>query len=165
MRCGILGARADFDAVVALHTDGRHALLHRDGVRSRVMATKRARIPALTAGGAIPDTGDYQVLLEPDGTHLGALNEDFAIESQRGDVVQLGAHSWRILRIEPGTVRVADAEGAPPTIPFWLGEAPGRTKELSALVSEIREGGGTHQDLQDFLARGALALEIGRAHV
>ena len=150
--------RADFDAVVALHTQGRHALLHRDGVHGRLRATKRARIPAITSGGAIPDTGDYQVLLEPDGTHVGALNEDFAVESQRGDIVQLGAHSWKILRIEPGIVRVADAEGAPPTIPFWLGEAPSRTPELSALVSEIREQGGSHQDLREHIAAGARAL-------
>jgi ATP-dependent Lhr-like helicase len=151
-------ARADFDAVVALHTQGRHALLHRDGVHGRLRGTKRARIPALTSGGAIPDTGDYQVLLEPDGTHVGALNEDFAIESNRGDIVQLGAHSWKILRVEPGTVRVADAEGAPPTIPFWLGEAPSRTPELSALVSEIREEGGNHPDLREHIAAGTRVL-------
>ena len=150
--------RDDFDAVTGLHTQGRRALLHRDGVRHRLRATKRARIPALTSGGAIPDTGDYQVLLEPDGTHVGALNEDFAIESQRGDIVQLGAHSWRILRIEPGTVRVADAEGAPPTIPFWLGEAPSRTPELSSLISETRQSGGQHADLREYISRGARAL-------
>ena len=150
--------REAFDAVVALHTQGRYALLHRDSVNGRLHATKRARIPALTAGGAIPDTGDYQVLLEPDGTHVGALNEDFAIESQRGDIVQLGSHSWRILRIEPGVVRVADAEGAPPTIPFWLGEAPSRTPELSSLISAGREEGGAHPDLQAYIAKGALAL-------
>jgi ATP-dependent Lhr-like helicase len=151
-------SRADFDAVAALHTQGRSALLHRDGVHGRLRATKRARLPVLTASGAIPDSGDYQVLLEPDGTHLGALNEDFAIESQRGDIVQLGSHSWRILRVEPGTVRVADAQGAPPTIPFWLGEAPARTRELSEQVSRVREGGGTHQDLREHLAAGARAL-------
>ncbi len=150
--------REDFDAVVALHTGGRLALLHRDGVNGRLLATKRARIPVLTSGGAIPDTGDYQVLLEPDGTHVGALNEDFAIESQRGDIVQLGSHSWRILRVEPGIVRVSDAQGAPPTIPFWLGEAPSRTPELSSLVCEVREGGGEHQDLREHIASGAESL-------
>ena len=103
-------AREVFDAVVALHTQGRYALLHRDGVNGRLRATKRARIPALTAGGAIPDTGDYQVLLEPDGTHVGALNEDFAIESQRGDVVQLGAPATRPTR---GVCRVRRASAAP----------------------------------------------------
>ena len=152
--------RDDFDAVVGLHTQGRLALLHRDGVRGRLRATKRARLPAITSGGAIPDSGDYQVLLEPDGTHVGALNEDFAIESQRGDIVQLGAHSWRILRIEPGTVRVADAQGAPPTIPFWLGEAPSRTPELSSLVSEVREGGGDHADLRTYISNGARSLGV-----
>ena len=150
--------RGDFDGVVALHSDGRRALLHRDGVHGRLRATKRARLQAITSGGAIPDTGDYQVLLEPDGTHVGALNEDFAIESQRGDIVQLGAHSWRILRVEPGVVRVADAEGAPPTIPFWLGEAPARTPELSALISEVREEGGCHPDLRAYIANGVRAL-------
>ena len=150
--------REDFDAVAGLHTQGRHALLHRDGVHGRLRATKRARIPALTSGGAIPDTGDYQVLLEPDGTHVGTLNEDFAIESQRGDIVQLGAHSWRILRIEPGTVRVADAEGAPPTLPFWLGEAASRTPELSSLISEVREGGGDHADLREYISKGVRTL-------
>jgi len=150
--------RPDFDAVAGLHTEGRRALLHRDGVQGRLRATKRARIPAITSGGAIPDTGDYQVLLEPDGTHVGSLNEDFSIESQRGDIVQLGSHSWRILRIEPGVVRVADAEGAPPTIPFWLGEAPSRTPELSSLISDVREHGGRHPDLQEYLAKGTRSL-------
>jgi ATP-dependent Lhr-like helicase len=150
--------RKDFDRVASLHTDGRYALLHRDGVHGRLRATKRARLPAIMSGGAIPDTGDYQVLLEPDGTHVGTLNEDFAIESQRGDIVQLGSHSWRILRVEPGVVRVADAEGAPPTIPFWLGEAPSRTPELSSLVSEVREAGGQHPDLREYLSSGARVL-------
>jgi ATP-dependent Lhr-like helicase len=150
--------QGDFDGVVGLHTDSRRALLHRDGINGRLRATKRARLQAITSGGAIPDTGDYQVLLEPDGTHVGALNEDFAIESNRGDIVQLGAHSWRILRVEPGVVRVADAEGAPPTIPFWLGEAPSRTPELSSLISEVREGGGNHPDLRDHIAQGTRAL-------
>jgi len=132
-------ARADFDAAVALHTSGRYALLHRDGVNRRLMATKRARIPAVTSGGAIPDNADYQVLLEPDGTHVGSINEDFAIESNAGDIFQLGNTSWRILRVEPGTVRVADAKGQPPTLPFWLGEAPSRTAELSDEVATLRD--------------------------
>jgi ATP-dependent Lhr-like helicase len=132
-------ARADFDAVVALHSEGRRALLHRDGVNRRLRATRRARIPALVGGGAIPDTGDYRVLLEPEGVLVGSVNEDFAIESMRGDVFQLGNASWRVLRVEPGVVRVADAKGAPSTIPFWLGERPGRTRELAAAVSEVRE--------------------------
>ncbi len=131
--------RGDFDAVVGLHTEGRRGLLHRDGVGHRLLARKRARITAVTCGGAIPDVADYQVLMEPAGTQVGTLNEDFAIESNVGDIFQLGNTSWRILKIEPGIVRVADAKGQPPTLPFWLGEAPGRTPELSAAIGEIRE--------------------------
>jgi ATP-dependent Lhr-like helicase len=134
-------SREDFDATVALHTQGRRALLHRDAVGGRLRGTRRARIPAITSGGAIPDTGDYRVVVEPEGVVVGSLNEDFAIESSRGDVFQLGNASWRVLRVEPGVVRVADAHGAPSTIPFWLGEGPGRTRELSRAVSEIRERG------------------------
>jgi ATP-dependent helicase Lhr and Lhr-like helicase len=131
--------RDDFDQVVALHAQGRRALLHRDGVNGRLMATRRARITAITSGGAIPDTADYQVVQEPEGTHVGTLNEDFAIESNGGDVFQLGNTSWRVIRIEPGIVRVADAKGQPPTIPFWLGEAPARTEELSAEIARLRD--------------------------
>ena len=133
--------RTEFDEVVRLHTDeGRRALLHRDGVGLKLHATKRARLTALQSGGAIPDTADYQVRLEPDGTLLGTVNEDWAIESNGGDIFQLGNASWRILRVEPGTVRVADAKGQPPSIPFWLGEGPGRTRELSGALGELREG-------------------------
>jgi ATP-dependent Lhr-like helicase len=132
-------SRGDFDAVVRLHTEGRAALLHRDGVGGRLMATRRARIPAVTSGGAIPDTADYRVLEEPGDSLVGTLNEDFAIESSAGDVFQLGNTSWRIRRIEPGVVRVSDAKGAPPTIPFWLGEGPSRTEELSREIGEVRE--------------------------
>jgi len=134
-------SREDFDAVIALHTEGRAALLHRDGVHRRLHATRRARLVALTAGGAIPDTGQYQVRVEPEGTLVGSLDEDFAIESNGGDIFQLGNTSWRILRVEPGVVRVADAQGAPPTVPFWFGEAPARTRELSAAVARVRQLG------------------------
>ncbi len=130
---------ADFDATVALHTGGRKALLHRDGVRGRLRATKRARITAMTSGGAIPDTGQYRVLLEPESIHVGTLDEDFAIESNVGDVFQLGNASWRVLKVEPGVMRVADAAGQPPTVPFWFGEAPARTRELSAAIARVRE--------------------------
>ena len=132
-------ARADFDAVLRLHAEGRNALLHRDGINGVVRATRRARITAVTSGGAIPDTADYAVLEEPSGTLVGTVNEDFAIESSGGDVFQLGNTSWRIRRIEPGKLRVEDAKGAPPTIPFWFGEAPARTEELSRAVGEVRE--------------------------
>ncbi len=132
--------RADFDAVVALHTEGRWALLHRDGVNGRLLASKRARMPALTSGGAIPDNADYSVVLEPEGTFVGTLNEDFAIESNVRDIFQLGNTSWQIVKVEPGIVRVVDAAGQPPTLPFWLGEAPSRTAELSEQIGLLREG-------------------------
>jgi ATP-dependent Lhr-like helicase len=133
--------RTEFDEFVRLHTEnGRRALLHRDGVGLKLHATKRARLTALQSGGAIPDTADYQVRLEPDGTLLGTVNEDWAIESNGGDIFQLGNASWRILRVEPGIVRVADAKGQPPSIPFWLGEGPGRTRELSGALGDLREG-------------------------
>ncbi len=131
--------REEFDSVVALHTRGRRALLHRDGIGGRLMATRRARLAALLSGGAIPDTADYQVRLEPEGTLVGTVNEDWAVESNRGDIFQLGNASWRVLRIEPGIVRVADARGQPPSLPFWLGEGPGRTRELAEEIGELRE--------------------------
>ncbi len=152
--------REEFDEVVALHAGGRGALLHRDGVNGRLMATKRARLAAILSGGAIPDTADYQVRLEPEGTVVGTVNEDWAIESNGGDIFQLGNASWRIIRVEPGVVRVADAKGQPPTIPFWLGEGPGRTRELSAEIGALREGcadavdGGAAHTLQESCAGG-----------
>src|SRR5664280_2801539 len=133
-------SREEFDRVVALHTEGRRALLHRDGVNGRLMGTKRSRLTALMSGGAMPDTADYQVRLEPEGTVVGTVNEDWAVESNGGDIFQLGNASWRVLRIEPGIVRVADAKGQPPSLPFWLGEAPGRTRELAAEIGNLREG-------------------------
>ncbi len=132
-------ARADFDAVVAMAADGfatrrgrRAALIHRDEVNARLRSRRHARLLAITSGGAIPEVADYRVVLEPDDTFIGTLNEDFAIESMAGDVFQLGNLSWRVLQVGAGVVRVADAKGAPPNIPFWLGEAPGRSDELSA---------------------------------
>ncbi|HYJ32750.1 MAG TPA: DEAD/DEAH box helicase [Candidatus Binatia bacterium] len=133
--------REEFDDVVRLHTAGRAALLHRDGVNGKLRATRRASITALTSGGAIPDTGQYRVVVEPEGTFVGTLDEDFAVESNGGDVFQLGNASWQVLRVEPGVVRVADAHGAPPTLPFWLGEAPARTRELAAAVGRVRVRG------------------------
>src|SRR5262249_37956464 len=134
-------AREDLDSVVGLLAEGRGALLHRDGVNARLRATKRARIPALTSGGAIPDTGQYRVVVEPEAIPVGTLDEDFAIESNVGDIFQLGNASWRILKGEPGVVRVADARGAPPSLPFWFGQGPSRTPELSARVARIRVQG------------------------
>ncbi len=137
--------RADFDECIDMLAKGfntrrgRHgALLHHDVQNGVVRPRKGARLTALTSGGAIPDNADYKVVLEPDGLSVGTVNEDFAVESLQGDVFQLGNTSYRILRVERGTVRVEDAHGQPPSIPFWLGEAPGRTDELSAAVSALR---------------------------
>ena len=137
--------KEEFDEVVELVSEGIHtgrgrrgAYLHRDQVGGRLRGRRGARIAALTSGGAIPELGDYRVLAEPDGTPVGTVNEDWAIESMAGDVFLLGTTSWRIRRVEPGTVRVVDAQGAPPSVPFWLGEAPGRTRELSEEVSSLR---------------------------
>ncbi|MGH8151508.1 MAG: DEAD/DEAH box helicase, partial [Rhodanobacteraceae bacterium] len=117
----------------------RAAYLHRDAVHGKLRARRGARITALTSGGAIPDTADYDVVLEPQALRIGSVHEDFAVESIAGDIFQLGNQSYRILRVERGRVRVEDARGAPPSIPFWLGEAPGRSDELSFAVSRLRE--------------------------
>src|SRR4029077_10542280 len=87
-----------------------------------------------------PDTADYEVVEEPQGLRVGTVNEDFAVESMAGDLLRLGNRAWRIRRVGSGRVHVEDAAGAPPTIPFWLGEAPARTRELSEAVSAIRAG-------------------------
>ncbi len=120
----------------------RGAHLHRDRVNGLVRGRPGARLTALTNAGTIPENADYAVVLEPSGTVIGSLNEDFAIETLPGDVFQLGLDSWRILRVESGRVRVEDAHGQPPTIPFWIGEAPPRTEALSAAVSELRAAVG-----------------------
>jgi ATP-dependent Lhr-like helicase len=137
--------RHEFDAVLNMLGDGfstkrgrRAALLHHDAVNHRLRARRGARLVALTSGGAIPDNADYRVVVEPTETFVGTINEDFAVESMAGDIFQLGNASWRILRINSGTVRVEDAKGQPPGIPFWLGEAPARTAELSRAVSDLR---------------------------
>jgi len=137
--------RADFLAVVLMLAEGfstkrgrRGALIHHDAVNQMLRGRRGARLTALTSGGAIPDNADYRVLLDPDNQFIGSVHEDFAVESMAGDIFQLGNQSYRILRVERGTVRVADAHGMPPTIPFWLGEAPGRTDELSQSVSRLR---------------------------
>ncbi len=117
----------------------RSAWLHRDAVHGVLRGARGAALAAVTSGGTIPDNADYSVVLEPQSFVVGTVNEDFAVESLAGDVFQLGNTSYRILRIERGTVRVEDAQGAPPGIPFWLGEAPGRSDELSHAVSRLRE--------------------------
>jgi len=138
-------AREEFDDVLRMLAEGfstkrgrRGALIHHDAVNHRVRGRRGARLVALTSGGAIPDNADYRVVLEPSETFIGTVNEDFAIESMAGDIFQLGNASWKILRLNSGQVRVADAHGQPPSIPFWLGEAPGRTTELSRAVSDLR---------------------------
>ena len=121
---------------------GRYgAYLHRDRVNRKLRARRGSRLAAITSGGAIPDTALYSVVAEPDGTNVGTLDEDFAIESSRGDIMLLGNTSWRIRRVESktGRVLVEDAHGASPTIPFWRGEAPGRTAELSVCIGELRQ--------------------------
>lgn len=138
-------ARKDFDDVLAMladgvaHSRGRSgAFLHYDRINERVRARRGARMAAITSGGAIPDTANYNVVAEPEGHIVGTLDEDFAVESLAGDVFLLGTTSWRIRRVEPGTVRVEDAHGAAPTVPFWNGEGPGRTIELSREVARLR---------------------------
>ena len=135
----------DWGDVLDLVADGvttgrgrRMAYVHRDRVHGVLRPRRGARIAALTSGGAIAEVGDYRVVLDPDEVTVGTVNEDFAIESMAGDVFLLGTHSWRVRRVEQGVVRVTDAEGATPTVPFWLGEAPSRTDELSHHVSELR---------------------------
>src|SRR5205807_4927848 len=108
-------------------------------VNGRVKGRRGARLAAITSGGAIPENANYSVVAEPDGKVVGTLDEDFAVESLAGDVFLLGTSSWRIKRVEPGRVRVEDAHGAPPSVPFWNGEAPGRTIELSEAVGHVRE--------------------------
>ncbi len=137
--------REEFDSDVKMLAEGfstkrgrRAALIHHDAVNHRLRGRRGARLVALTSGGAIPDNTDYRVVLEPSETFVGTVNEDFAVESLAGDIFQLGNTSWRILRINSGVVRVEDAKGQPPGIPFWLGEAPARTAELSQAVSNVR---------------------------
>jgi ATP-dependent Lhr-like helicase len=137
--------RTDFAEIVRMLADGfstrrgrRGALIHHDAVNRLLRGRRGARITALTSGGTIPDTADYQVVLEPENQVVGSVNEDFAVESLAGDIFQLGNTAYRIRRVERGTLRVEDAEGQPPNVPFWLGEAPGRSDELSHAVSRLR---------------------------
>jgi ATP-dependent Lhr-like helicase len=135
-----------FLEVVRMLADGFHTrrgrrgdYLHRDAVNGVLRARRHARLTAITNGGAIPDQFDYDVILQPEGLFVGSLNEDFAFESMPGDIFQLGNFSYRMLKIEQGRVLVEDAHGLPPTIPFWFGETPGRSDELSQAVSRLRE--------------------------
>ena len=138
-------ARDRFDAVLRMLSEGyttrqgvRGAYLHRDTVSGTVRGRRGGKLTAVTSGGTIPDNADYSVLLEPQGISIGTVHEDFAVESLAGDVFQLGNTSYRIQRIDAGKVRVEDAHGAAPNIPFWIGEAPGRSDELSFGVARLR---------------------------
>ncbi|MGE5801996.1 MAG: DNA glycosylase AlkZ-like family protein, partial [Gemmatimonadota bacterium] len=153
-------ARKEFDDVVQMLAEGfttrrgrRSAHIHYDGINRKLKGRRGARLAAITSGGAIPDLGDYRVILEPTETFVGTLNEDFAIESNPGDIFQLGNTSYQVVKVESGQVRVADAKGQPPTLPFWLGEAPGRTNELSEEVSRLR------QDIADRLDDPPAAIQ------
>ncbi|HET7649109.1 MAG TPA: DEAD/DEAH box helicase [Gammaproteobacteria bacterium] len=137
--------REEYTDVVRMLADGyatrrgrRGAYLHRDAVNGKLRGRRGAKLIAVTNGGAIPDQFDYDVILSPSGLRIGSLNEDFSFESIPGDIFQLGNTSYRILKIEQGRVLVEDARGAPPNIPFWFGEAPARSDELSAAVSRLR---------------------------
>ncbi len=152
--------RHEFDSVVKMLAEGfstkrgrRAALVHHDAINHRIRGRRGARLTALTSGGAIPDNADYRVIVEPSETFVGTVNEDFAVESLAGDIFQLGNASWRILRINSGVVRVEDAKGQPPGIPFWLGEAPARTAELSGDISQLRI------EIEHLLGEGASVVE------
>lgn len=136
-----------FDQVLEVLSEGfatsrgrRGAYLHRDAVNRRIRPRRSARLTAITNGGAIPDNFDYEVRLEPEGLRIGTVNEDLALESATGDIFQLGNHSYQILGVQTGVVRVADATGKPATLPFWFGEAPARSDLLSGSVNAVREG-------------------------
>ena len=184
-------ARSEFNELVKMLSNGystrlgrKGAYLHLDVINNRVSARRNARLTALTNGGAIPDMFDYQVVLDPDDIVVGSLNEDFALETMSGDIFTLGSHSWQMLRIDGLKVRVRDAQGARPTIPFWFGEGPGRTEELSHalcalrtkiddyirddacadavqwLVTVVRLPTSGAQQLVDYLQAGRNALEV-----
>ena len=163
--------RGEFDELVRMLCEGfstrrgrQSAYLHRDAVQGRLRARRGARLTAITCGGAIPDNADYQVVLEPAGTFIGTLNEDFAIESAAGDVFQLGNCSYRILRVESGRVRVEDARGQPPTVPFWIGEAPARSTELSGAVSRLRAEVDAALPTVDATAISACCVQLEARH-
>ena len=152
--------RSEFDAVLNMLGDGfstrrgrRSRYVQRDAVNSIVRGRPGARLTAVTNAGAIPDQFDYDVILEPDGHLVGTVNEDFAFESLAGDVFQLGNTSYRVRKVEQGKLRVEDARGQPPNMPFWLGEAPGRSDELSRAVSRLRH------TLNETLAQGEAAAQ------
>jgi ATP-dependent Lhr-like helicase len=140
--------REAFDKILVMLSEGISAkrgrfgaYLYRDQVNHRLRARRGARLAAITSGGAIPETALFNVVALPTETVIGTLDEDFAVESHAGDIMLLGNTSWRIRRVESrsGRVLVEDAHGQPPTIPFWRGEVPGRTFELSTQVGDLRQ--------------------------
>ena len=141
-------SRETYDSVLEMLSEGiaarrgRYgAYIHRDRVNRKLRPRRGSRLAAITSGGAIPETAMFTVVAEPDGVVVGTLDEDFAVESMAGDIMLLGNTSWRIRRVEgkSGRVLVEDAHGSPPTVPFWRGEAPARTQELSAHVAGLRK--------------------------
>ncbi|HKE35942.1 MAG TPA: DEAD/DEAH box helicase, partial [Candidatus Baltobacteraceae bacterium] len=159
-------ARKDFNEVISMLADGiatsrgrSGTFLHYDRVNGILRARRGARMAAITCGGAIPEVANYRVVAEPDGHLVGTLDEDFAIESLAGDIFLLGTTSWKIRRVEAGTVRVEDAHGAPPTVPFWNGEGLGRTIELSHEVSELR------RQIDELTDDAALEMLLGECGV
>jgi ATP-dependent helicase Lhr and Lhr-like helicase len=139
-------SRADFDEIVEMLSEGitarrgrYSAYLHRDRVNGWLRPRRGSRLAAITSGGAIPENSLYSVVAMPEGVAVGTVDEDFAVESLAGDIMLLGNTSWRIRRVESGRVLVEDAQGAPPNVPFWRGEAPARSDELSQHVSRLRE--------------------------
>jgi ATP-dependent Lhr-like helicase len=170
--------RKAFDDVVAMLADGiatsrgrSGAYLHHDRVNNRLRARRGARIAAITSGGAIPETANYNVVAEPEGVVIGTVDEDFAVESMAGDIFLLGTTSWMIRRVETGVVRVQNANGAPPSIPFWNGEGLGRTIELSREVAAVRTAIDERTDddaktwLQTFCALDLAGAEQAVAYV
>jgi ATP-dependent Lhr-like helicase len=161
--------RSEFDEIVEMLSEGiaarrgrYSAYLHRDGVNKRLRGRRGARLAAITSGGAIPDNSLYTVRAEPEGFVVGTVDEDFAVESLRGDILLLGNNSWRIRRVQAGTVVVEDAKGAPPNVPFWRGEAPSRSAELSEQVAEVRS---KIDSLTDGLQPGQVRGNAGQAAI
>ena len=164
-------ARSDFDSILEMLSDGIAArrgrygsYLHRDRVNGTVRGRRGARLAAITSGGAIPENALFTVVAEPEGTVVGTVDEDFAVESLKGDIILLGNMSWRIRRVDAGgRVLVEDAHGAPPSIPFWLGEAPARTEELSLQISDLRKRVGEMTANISPIAISAQAPEVAAA--
>jgi len=162
--------RAAFDSVIAMLSEGiatqrgrSGTFLHRDQINHRVKGRRGARLAAITSGGAIPENAAYSVIAEPEGKVVGTIDEDFAVESLTGDVFLLGTQSWRVRHVGQGTMRVEDAHGAQPSIPFWLGEAPGRSTELSGAVSQVREriASSSDEEAAEFLNRECAMDDAG----